>query len=68
MPYADVWKGNRVTLRRELDRFDLGKNRRISFYSIGAAYALLLDSARPGWKDMYESTPFVMTALLKPGD
>ena len=65
--YADVSRRNRIALRRELDQLDLGKNRRVSFYSIGAAYALLLDSTRPGWKQMYESTPFVITALLKAG-
>ena len=63
--YADVAKRNRISLRRELDQLDLGKDRRISFYSLGAAYALLLDSTHPGWKQRYESTPFVLTVLLK---
>jgi hypothetical protein len=64
-PYADVAKRNRISLRRELDQLDLGKDRRISFYSLGAAYALLLDSTQPGWKQKYESTPFLLTVLLK---
>ena len=63
--YEDVAKRNRISLRRELDQLDLGKDRRISFYSLGAAYALLLDSTQPGWKQKYESTPFVLTVLLK---
>jgi hypothetical protein len=67
-PYANVSRQNRLTLKRELHQLDLGKNRRISFYSLGAAYALLLDSTQPGWKQVYESTPFVMTALLKAGE
>jgi hypothetical protein len=63
--YADVAKRNRTTLRRELDRLDLGKDRRIGFYALGAAYALLLESTQPGWKQAYESTPFVLTPLLE---
>lgn len=66
--YADVGKRNRIALRRELDRMDLGKNRRISFYSLGAAYALLLDSTHEGWKQKYESTRFMLTPLLKAGE
>ena len=64
-PYRDVSRRNRVALKRELEGLDLGKNRRISFYSLGAAYALLLESIQPGWKQTYESRPFVLTALLK---
>jgi hypothetical protein len=52
-------------LRRELDHLDLGKNRRISFYSLGAAYALVLESIQTDSKQTYESTPFVLTALVK---
>ncbi len=66
--FADASKQNGIALRRELDRFDLGKNRRISFYPLGAAYALLLESSRPGWKQTYQATPFVMTPLLKAGE
>jgi hypothetical protein len=67
-PYADVAKRNRIALRRELSRLDLGKSRRISFYPLGAAYALLLESTQPGWKQRYESTPFVLTRLLEAGE
>lgn len=66
--YADVAKRNRIGLRRELNRLDLGKGRRISFYSLGAAYALLLESTQPGWKQRYESAPFVLTRLLETGE
>jgi hypothetical protein len=66
--YADVSRRNRIALRRELDQLDLGNTRRISFYSLGAAYALLLDSSQPGWKQTYESTPFVLTPLLRQGE
>ena len=66
--YADVSRRNRIALRQELNQLDLGNNRRSSFYSLGAAYALLLDSSQPGWKQTYESTPFVLTELLKAGE
>ena len=63
--YAEVAKRHRIALRRELNRLDLGKNRRLGFYSLGSAYALLLDAIQPGWKQIYESAPFVLTPLLK---
>jgi hypothetical protein len=66
--YAAVAKRNRLRLTRELEQLDLSKNRRISFYSIGAAYAMLLEHTRPGWKQVYQSMPFVLTPLLRPED
>jgi hypothetical protein len=67
-PYATVSKRSRTSLRRELDGLNLQRDRRISFYAIGAAYALLLETSRPGWKQIYEASPFVMTELLKAGE
>ena len=51
-------------LRRELEEFDLGRNRRTSFYPLGAAMALLLELTRPGWMRQYEAAPFTMSSLL----
>jgi hypothetical protein len=64
-PYDRLASRYRRALQRELERFDLRKNRRVSFYSLGAAYALLLERINPQWKQMYEATPFVMTELLE---
>jgi hypothetical protein len=66
--YAAVSKRNRISLIRELNQLDLGKDRRVSFYAIGAAYATLLEQTQPGWKQVYESTPFVLTPLLRSGE
>jgi hypothetical protein len=64
-PYSGLASRHRSALQQELERFDLGKNRRVSFYSLGAAYALLMERTNPQWKQMYEATPFVMTELLE---
>jgi hypothetical protein len=66
--YASVSKRSNITLRRDLARLDLQKDRRIVFYALGAAYAMLLETSRPGWKEMYAARPFVMTALLEGGE
>jgi len=65
--YDRLASRRRRALEQELERFDLGKNRRVSFYSLGAAYALLLERINPRWKQMYEATPFVLSKLLKAG-
>ena len=65
--YDRLASRRRRALQQELERFDLGKNRRVSFYSLGAAYALLLERINPRWKQMYEATPFVLSKLLKAG-
>jgi len=54
-----------LALRRELDGFDLGQNRRVSFYPLGAALALLLDATRSDWKRQYAAKPFEITPLLR---
>lgn len=36
----------------------LGRGRRVSFYPLGAALALLLDRVRPDWKAGYFERPF----------
>jgi hypothetical protein len=63
-PYAAVAKRGSNALRRELRSLDLGKQRRISFYTLGAALAMLLDPSDPGWKRRYQAAPFEMTPLL----
>ena len=53
MPYAAAASRVHDRLLRELRAIDLGANRRVSFYPLGAATALLLDRAAPRWKDQY---------------
>jgi hypothetical protein len=38
--------------------------RRIAFYLLGAAIALLLDNTRSGWKRTYTEQPFTLAARL----
>ena len=62
--YSAVAAEGRRSLRRELERLGLGRERRIAFYPIGAAMALLLEETRPGWKRAYSERPFELAALL----
>jgi hypothetical protein len=52
-PYAAAQSRLRDQLLRELRALDLGTDRRVSFYPIGAATALLLDRSAPRWKEHY---------------
>jgi hypothetical protein len=54
-------------LRTELGQLDLGERRRVAFYPIGAAWALLLDRTRPDWKQVYTREPFTLPELVSGG-
>jgi hypothetical protein len=64
VPYATIAQRARWSLRRELEQLDLGRQRRVAFYSVGAAIALLLEDTRPDWKRTYMERPFALAALL----
>lgn len=64
-PYGVVAGEIRRKLLRDLDRLDLGRDRRVCFYAIGAAIALLLDETEPRWKEAYAQHPFAIAALLR---
>jgi len=51
-------------LQEELEDLSLGKERRVSFYPLGAAVALLLQRARPEWKSVCLEQPFEVTSLF----
>jgi hypothetical protein len=51
-------------LRLELEQLALGRQRRIAFYPLGAAMALVLEETRPDWKAAYTRRPFALAALL----
>ena len=63
-PYRRAADSALSGLRRSLDRLDLGSQRRVAFYAIGAAMALLLDEAGTDWKDAYLRRPFRLSDLL----
>jgi hypothetical protein len=50
-------------LRLELTQLDLGRQRRVAFYPIGAALAVLLDDTRADWKQAYTRQPFALPDL-----
>jgi hypothetical protein len=56
--YAAEAERARQTLLAELEGMSLGQSRRVSFYPLGAALALVLDRARPDWKAKYFERPF----------
>jgi hypothetical protein len=62
--YAMELHRRQAALRRELDELALGSSRRVAFYPVGAAIALLLDETRPDWKRAYAEQPFTLARLL----
>jgi len=62
-PYTEAAEGALRELRAKLDQLDLGGQRRVAFYPIGAAWALLLDRTRRDWKHAYVEHPFVLPDL-----
>jgi hypothetical protein len=64
--YSRVADNARESLRRELTQLDLEKQRRVAFYPLGAAIALLLEQTRPARKRAYAERPFELASLLKP--
>lgn len=54
-------------LRAQVDAaraLDLASDRRVAFYPLGAATALALDAAAPGWRGRYFEHPFDLDPLL----
>jgi hypothetical protein len=62
--YGAAAAEGRRRLRQELNRLELGRQRRVAFYPLGAAIALVLDETRPDWKAAYAARPFELAALL----
>jgi len=63
-PYSQVSQSALRNLRSALMELDLAQRRRVAFYPIGAAWALLLDQSRPDWKQVYARQPFTLPDLL----
>ena len=62
--FAGVAERLRRDLLRELESADLAKDRRVAFYPMGAATALLLDAAAPQWKARYFTRMFTLDSLF----
>jgi hypothetical protein len=63
LPYGEAAALALRDLRCQLEQLDLGQKRRVAFYPIGAAWALLLDQARADWKQAYIERPFALPDL-----
>jgi hypothetical protein len=63
-PFSVAAADRQRALLQELGEINLQRNRRVSFYPIGAAIALLLDRSGHGWKQAYSRRPFTLAALL----
>ncbi|WP_412061724.1 hypothetical protein [Rubrivirga sp. IMCC45206] len=60
VPYADAAHALRASLASELAAVDLARDGRLAFYAVGAAHALVLDAARPGWHRRALAPPFAL--------
>jgi hypothetical protein len=63
-PYSRAAHNAPTALRQELERLDLAQSRRVAFYPIGAAVALLLERTRDDWKQASALRPYALAALL----
>jgi len=61
VPYADLADRLRHDLARQLKELCLARERRVAFYSLGAALALLLERSDPGWKARYQQDLFSLS-------
>lgn len=64
-PYELVGNGLRARHERDIRELDLSVRRRVAFYPLGAAVALLLERHVPGWREAYERQPFHLLALVR---
>jgi hypothetical protein len=64
VPYKEAADTGLRDLRRQLEQLDLSQKRRVAFYPIGAAWALLLDERRGDWKRAYVEHPFELPDLV----
>jgi len=58
IPFETIARNIKTGILNELNNINLQENRRVSFYSIGAAEGMLLDKVNPDWKDMYFTNMF----------
>jgi hypothetical protein len=61
VPYADLAARLRRDLGRQLTDLSLGRERRVAFYPLGAALALLLERSDGSWKSRYRQDLFTLS-------
>lgn len=63
-PFDEAARAIYDGILRELTDGSLDQNRRVAFYALGAAEALLLDRARPDWHTRYFDEKFYLEAYF----
>jgi hypothetical protein len=66
-PFKDVARSIMDGIEKELVSVRLDKSKREVVYNIGAAECLVLDRARPGWRDRYFEEKFSLDAHFAAG-
>jgi hypothetical protein len=66
--FSDEAKNVLDETRKELTSLGMSDAQRVVFYANGAADALLLDEARPGWHETYAGEPLTLERLLAGAD
>jgi len=67
-PFAEVAAELRRGIVDTLSEIVLAEHRRVAFYPLGAAMALLLDDTTPGWKDRYLTEKFFLDRYIAPAE
>lgn len=65
-PFAEDAARSLSAVMDDLEKMSLGERRRTAFYPFGAAEALLLDRARPRWREKYFVEKFSLDRLFAP--
>ena len=63
--YAVAAAAIEQNIRAGLSNVDLSRSKRVAFYAAGAATALLLDAAVPGWRTQYFAQKFSLDPLMR---
>jgi len=63
--FAELAKSKRASTLKELQGIKLAEDKRIMFYSFGAAEGFLLDRMRPDWKKQYFERPFTLDEFFE---
>ncbi len=66
VPFAAAADSLYRQIERGLEQRVLSKDRRLAFYPVGAAEALVLDRTRPGWRSDYFEHPFYLERYAHP--
>jgi len=64
-PFGELARSKRAATLEELRGIKLAEDKRVIFYSFGAAEGFLLDRLRPDWKKQYFEHPFTLDEFFE---